>query len=49
MGTAKRKRKCWKNLNGYKDDLGLNHEYTSGFAYESEIKPLLSPPIKGVI
>ena len=38
-----------KNNNGYKDDLGLNHAYKPGFAFESGIKPLLSLPVKGVI
>lgn len=38
-----------KNVNGYKDDLGLNHAYKPGFAYESGIKPLLPLPIKGVL
>lgn len=37
------------NANGYKDDLGLNHAYKPGFAYESGVKPLLPFPIKGVI
>lgn len=34
---------------GYKDDLGLNHAYKPGFAYESGVKPLLNFPIKGVL
>lgn len=34
---------------GYKDDLGLNHAYKPGFAYETGIKPLLPLAIKGVI
>ncbi|HUS01845.1 MAG TPA: sialate O-acetylesterase [Chitinophagaceae bacterium] len=38
-----------KNKNGYEDDLGLNHAYKPGFAFESGIKPLLSLPVKGVI
>ena len=38
-----------KNVNGYKDDLGLNHAYKPGFAYESGIQPLLPLPVKGVI
>lgn len=38
-----------KNIKGYKDDLGLNHAYKPGFAFESGIKPLLPLPIKGVI
>ena len=37
------------NHNGYKDDIGLNHAYKPGFAYESGVKPLLSIPIKGVL
>jgi sialate O-acetylesterase len=35
--------------NGQKDELGLNHAYKPGFAYESGIKPLLPFPIKGVL
>ena len=38
-----------KNTIGYKDDLGLNHGYKPGFAFESGIKPLLSLPVTGVI
>jgi sialate O-acetylesterase len=37
------------NLEGYKDDLGLNHAYKPGFAFESGIRPLLSLPVKGII
>jgi sialate O-acetylesterase len=37
------------NDNGYKDDIGLNHAYKPGFAYESGVKPLLSIPIKGIL
>jgi sialate O-acetylesterase len=37
------------NPNGYKDDLGLNHAYKPGFAFESGIRPLLSLPVKGII
>ena len=37
------------NINGYKDDLGLNHSYKPGFAYECGIKPLLPFAIKGII
>jgi sialate O-acetylesterase len=37
------------NINGYKDDLGLNHAYKPGFAFAAGIKPLLPLPIKGVI
>jgi sialate O-acetylesterase len=43
------KQNVGENTNGYKDDLGLNHAYKPGFAFESGIKPLLSLPIKGVI
>jgi sialate O-acetylesterase len=38
-----------KNSNGFQDDLGLNHAYKPGFAYESGVKPLLKFPIKGVL
>lgn len=34
---------------GYGDELGLNHAYKPGFAFEAGIKPLLSFPVKGVI
>lgn len=34
---------------GYKDDLGLNHAYKPGFAFECGIVPLLPFPVKGVI
>jgi sialate O-acetylesterase len=37
------------NINGYADDLGLNHAYKPGFAYASGIEPLLNMPVKGVI
>lgn len=37
------------NTNGYRDNLGLNHAYKPGFAYESGIKPLLPFPIRGVL
>lgn len=37
------------NANGFKHDLGPNHAYKPGFAYESGVKPLLSFPIKGVL
>ena len=37
------------NPAGFKDDLGPNHAYKPGFAYESGIKPLLPMPIKGII
>jgi len=42
-----------QNLNGhvqgFGDELGLNHAYKPGFAYASGIAPLLSFPIKGVL
>lgn len=37
------------NPNGFGDDLGPNHAYKPGFAYESGVQPLLTFPIKGVI
>lgn len=37
------------NPDGYKDDLGPNHAYKPGFAFEAGMKPLLSLPVKGVI
>ncbi|MDQ3279042.1 MAG: sialate O-acetylesterase, partial [Bacteroidota bacterium] len=37
------------NGSGYRDELGLNHAYKPGFAYESGVKPLLPFPIKGVL
>jgi sialate O-acetylesterase len=37
------------HLQGYGDELGLNHAYKPGFAYASGIVPLLSFPIKGVL
>ena len=37
------------NKNGFGDELGLNHAYKPGFAFECGIKPILSFPIKGVI
>ncbi|HUC80859.1 MAG TPA: sialate O-acetylesterase [Flavisolibacter sp.] len=37
------------NIDGYKDELGLNHAYKPGFAFEAGIQPLLSFPIKGVL
>lgn len=37
------------NKNGFKDDLGLNHAYKPGFAYECGVKPILPLPVKGVI
>ncbi|RYZ51371.1 MAG: sialate O-acetylesterase, partial [Chitinophagaceae bacterium] len=37
------------NPGGYKDDLGLNHAYKPGFAFEAGVKPLLPFPIKGVL
>lgn len=41
------KQNVGNNPAGFKDDLGLNHAYKPGFAYESGVKPLLSFPIKG--
>ena len=38
-----------KNQTGFKDDLGLNHAYKPGFAYESGVAPLLPFSIKGVL
>lgn len=43
------KQNVGNNPAGYKDDLGLNHAYKPGFAYESGVKPLLPFPIKGVL
>lgn len=43
------KQNVGENINGYKDNLGLNHAYKPGFAFESGIKPLLTFPIKGVV
>ncbi len=37
------------NPSGFQDDLGLNHAYKPGFAFESGVKPLLNFPIKGII
>ncbi|WP_343702575.1 sialate O-acetylesterase [Chitinophaga sp.] len=37
------------NPEGYRDDLGLNHAYKPGFAYETGIRPLLSFPVAGII
>lgn len=43
------KQNIGNNPYGFKDELGLNHAYKPGFAYESGVKPLLPFPIKGVI
>lgn len=43
------KQNVGNNANGYKDDLGLNHAYKPGFAYESGVKPLLPFLVKGVL
>lgn len=37
------------NPGGYKDDLGLNHAYKPGFAYECGVEPLIPLPVKGMI
>lgn len=37
------------NPGGFKDDMGLNHAYKPGFAFESGVRPLLQFPIKGVL
>ena len=37
------------NLNGFGDDLGLNHAYKPGFAFKCGIEPLLSIPVKGAL
>ena len=37
------------HVQGFGDELGLNHAYKPGFAYASGIAPLLSFPIKGVL
>ncbi len=37
------------NPGGYKDELGLNHAYKPGFAFEAGIRPLLSMPVTGII
>jgi sialate O-acetylesterase len=37
------------NPNGYGDDLGLNHAYKPGFAFECGVAPILPLPVKGVI
>ncbi|MBS1497050.1 MAG: sialate O-acetylesterase [Bacteroidetes bacterium] len=38
-----------KNTGGFQDELGLNHAYKPGFAFECGVQPILSFPIKGVI
>jgi sialate O-acetylesterase len=38
-----------RNANGYRDELGLNHAYKPGFAFEAGIRPLLSMPVTGII
>lgn len=43
------KQNAGNNTNGLKDDLGLNHAYKPGFAYEAGIKPLLPLSVKGLI
>lgn len=43
------KQNVGNNATGYRDDLGLNHAYKLGFAYECGVKPLLPFPIKGVL
>jgi sialate O-acetylesterase len=37
------------NINGYGDDLGLNHAYKPGFAYASGVEPVIVMPIKGIL
>lgn len=37
------------NPTGFQDDLGLNHAYKPGFAYEGGVKPLFPFAVKGVI
>lgn len=49
MDKGKGKTKCCSNPNGYKDELGLNHAYKTGFAFEGGIEPLLSFPVKDVL
>jgi sialate O-acetylesterase len=36
-------------INGFGDQLGLNHAFKPGFAFESGIKPLLKFPVKGIL
>lgn len=43
------KQNVGNNVNGYKDDLGLNHAYKPGFAFECGIEPLLPFAVKGMI
>ncbi len=35
--------------NGFQDELGRNHAYKPGFAFEAGIRPILSMPVTGVI
>jgi sialate O-acetylesterase len=37
------------NSTGYSDELGLNHAYKPGFAYQTGIEPITKFPIKGFI
>lgn len=43
------KQNVGNNVNGYGDDLGLNHAYKPGFAFAGGIEPILPLPIKGVL
>jgi sialate O-acetylesterase len=43
------KQNVGNNPNVFKDDLGLNHAYKPGFAYESGIEPMLQLAVKGMI
>ena len=43
------KQNVGNNVNGYGDDLGLNHAYKPGFAYAGGVAPIISMPIRGII
>jgi sialate O-acetylesterase len=43
------KQNVGNNINGYGDEMGLNHAYKPGFAFQCGIEPLLLMPLKGII
>lgn len=43
------KQNVGNNVNGYGDDLGLNHAYKPGFTYASGVAPIITMPIKAVL
>ncbi|HRQ18426.1 MAG TPA: sialate O-acetylesterase [Agriterribacter sp.] len=43
------KQNVGNNVNGYGDDLGLNHAYKPGFAYAGGVAPIIAMPIKGIL